>query len=602
MRRIAGVGEFDIVARVDQLIGEADRGHAVGVGDLDSDGNRLAGGRLLGRMVELPHLGGGVGGIDGIGPAGRGAAGPPAPAQVVIQGRVDQFHGIAGFAADDGPGESELVGDLVLGDARGVDESHFLAIAVQQPAVGSQRGSEVLGLELGRALGDDEISPASQHRARGEGVLDAVGELPAGEVNGGGAGVVEFDELDQFDVHVGRVVDLVDDDGADLGPGVIAARGAPQHGAGLPLVGVVPVSRGSGLIPNDEGVAAAGGFGIPGAAIVEPEDGSLVGVWQLQGDSFAGVGERAGVLSSQVDAGPVAVGEVIDGSGHDDVAVGREHHVREGEIDAVREPHAGQVECNGADVLEFDELGVAPLGGLVVYLRHPQAIQEQKVGAGLDVDDGDGGVHRQGEGDVAAVGVGLVDLDGQDVVAADERVGGDGEGAFDGAVADVAAGQGAVGHVPRGHADPEDLRAVEVEDRTVVEDGGDLELGDVRGIGVESEVRAKVVGQLAEGQGGFDGNRQAVGLQGQCALARGPGGIVEARLHPGCARVAGLVVRPGAVHRERVDGGGRGCDHDILEARRGQAEEADVDLAVRQASLRDIGGLRVIQHGIEQIP
>ena len=73
IRLIGSIREFDVVARIDELIVQRNAADAVGISDLRGDQNRCAGDRLLGMMLDLSNLRRIVRGEDGVSRAGSRA-------------------------------------------------------------------------------------------------------------------------------------------------------------------------------------------------------------------------------------------------------------------------------------------------------------------------------------------------------------------------------------------------------------------------------------------------------------------------------------------------------------------------------------------------
>ena len=102
------------------MVGERDAGDALGVGDAGGDADGITGARPFGwraggdlGLVDLADGGRGERGERAVGREGSGGAAAVAPvaAEIVIEGRVDEFDGIVGQVADGGPWEAELVVD-----------------------------------------------------------------------------------------------------------------------------------------------------------------------------------------------------------------------------------------------------------------------------------------------------------------------------------------------------------------------------------------------------------------------------------------------------------------------------------------------------------
>ena len=116
-----------------------------------------------------------------------------------------------------------------------------------------------------------------------------------------------------------------------------------------------------------------------------------------------------------------------------------------------------------------------------------------------------GNIERETEDDVAAVGVGLMHLHRENVVPIDQTAGGNIDGAFVDGVAHRAIGEGGVAHRASGQAETVNLRAIQVEDRAIIDDGLELQPGAVR-IAGEGEVGAKIISRSAQGKRGALGS------------------------------------------------------------------------------------------------
>src|SRR5258705_12852695 len=119
---------------------------------------------------------------------------------MVIHPRVDELNGRAGAigaqrVADGWPGEARAVADLVDRVERGVGQAQAVAaVGKRSGELAEWRGPE-LGLELRAVLRDDEILSRSKRRIVGNRGGDALGELPAGDVD---VDARVVDQLDEF--------------------------------------------------------------------------------------------------------------------------------------------------------------------------------------------------------------------------------------------------------------------------------------------------------------------------------------------------------------------------------------------------------------------
>ena len=138
-------------------------------------------------------------------------------------------------------------------------------------------------------------------------------------------------------------------------------------------------------------------------------------------------------------------------------------------------------------------------------------------------------------------------LDGQDIVAEDEIRGRDAERAFQRRVVHPAAGERGEGHVARRHADAPDLGAIEVNNRPVVDDVAERQLG-LGDVACEVEVRTEIESGLRLVGGECRANRlgqAAACFVGEQSWTAGPARVVVGGRAPGGAQVrAGLVVTP----------------------------------------------------------
>ena len=170
-----------------------------------------------------------------------------------------------------------------------------------------------------------------------------------------------------------------------------------------------------------------------------------------------------------------------------------------------------------------------------------------------------GHLERGIEADVGARRDVLVHLDGDHVVAVDERARGDGEGEQEGLVRAGHGGRGRRRVEDRGdrHVRARDLVAVEVDDRAVVALELELERGDRPDV-AHREDPAEVGGDVVAGGAGrraraavHDGGFAAVAIA-ELGRALRPAAVGEGRRAPGSALVAAVVeVAPGRAQRDQ---------------------------------------------------
>ena len=170
-----------------------------------------------------------------------------------------------------------------------------------------------------------------------------------------------------------------------------------------------------------------------------------------------------------------------------------------------------------------------------------------------------GHLERGIEADVGARRDVLVHLDGDHVVAVDERARGDGEGEQEGLVRAGHGGRGRRRVDDRGdrHVRAHDLVAVEVDDRAVVALELELERGDRPDV-AHREDPAEVGGDVVAGGAGrraraavHDGGFAAVAIA-ELGRALRPAAVGEGRRAPGGALVAAVVeVAPGRAQRDQ---------------------------------------------------
>ena len=112
---------------------------------------------------------------------------------------------------------------------------------------------------------------------------------------------------------------------------------------------------------------------MPRVAVFEAQYRSLQGLGELQEDLFATVAEIAGVFAGDVDSAAVSRAEGSCVADDHDVLARLERRLAEHEVNAPAQTNAGQVQCRFADVLQFDVVEIAPVGGVVHQLGDAQA-------------------------------------------------------------------------------------------------------------------------------------------------------------------------------------------------------------------------------------
>lgn len=161
---------------------------------------------------------------------------------------MNEFHGTPGAARSGGPRETDTVSDFVHLHAGGVAQDKTFAFVTEGADERADGGDVEGGLKRGRIFGEDEETVGGDLRARGKGKVDAAGKTPTGEVDGSGAGVVEFDEFERDRFIFGIVVDFVNDD-------VCPESGYEQAGSSQ--------SDTTAVHANGESISCAGNGGKP---------------------------------------------------------------------------------------------------------------------------------------------------------------------------------------------------------------------------------------------------------------------------------------------------------------------------------------------------
>ena len=125
-------------------------------------------------------------------------------AEGVVEGRMDQFQGIARGIADRRPREAEFVIDAVDLSTGGIQQSDAFTASAESPGPWAEGGGKaVLLAQGGRILCEDEELPRGDGCTRRQDELRAAGESPTGDIHRLGVVIEEFNELDPFLVHVG---------------------------------------------------------------------------------------------------------------------------------------------------------------------------------------------------------------------------------------------------------------------------------------------------------------------------------------------------------------------------------------------------------------
>ena len=106
-----------------------------------------------------------------------------------------------------------VISHLVHHSAQRVLDSHSLAAVGESSAhERPQHAADAIdGFDRGRVVADDDVATRGNGGAHGKSVLDAIAEPPAGEVNGGRAGVIKLDVLLTVIVGAGVILQFVDD-------------------------------------------------------------------------------------------------------------------------------------------------------------------------------------------------------------------------------------------------------------------------------------------------------------------------------------------------------------------------------------------------------
>ena len=388
----------------------------MGLGAGPAEGGGVVEGEGFVHFLALEDHGDAGGGEEDGGAEQGAAAGPDAFGVVGMDGGGDAgavvVHGgdiVVGFGEDD----AVVAGPVAEGAGEGVDVALVVPgggdLVVEGPAVADVPLAGVVdGVVEGVVFGDAEEVGAGV----GEELVDVAEESGAVGV---GAGVGMEDVVDGVPavavdvVFVGEEEDLVADELADFGAGVVGAGGAP---GGVGAVVVVEVDAAEvALVPAVEGPEVEVG----GAVVVVDnvnEDGDAEAVGGAD-EAFEGVGSAVVGFDGEGVAGVVApaeaAGEFVDG--HELDAVDAEFLEAGEEGDGVVEGGGGLDASEGADVeLVEDEFVVGEVEGAVALPVEGGGVVDDGVAAGV-VDLAGAGVAFP-EGAVDDIFVALADAGG----------------------------------------------------------------------------------------------------------------------------------------------------------------------------------------------
>ena len=565
-----------------------------GGNDVDEDAD-VEGVGGLGVVHADLVAGGGTGGDD-VAPDGRIA--------VVAGSGADT--GLAGGAGEVGSLASEGLGPLTIGGAVGGDATGDADLEGELGAAGGVGSGDGVLVEVGADGGcaGDDTGVGVEVETVGQGHVHGVGD--SGGVDGG-------DEGGDGLVHVEGVgVRGVGEVGGSVG-GATAEVGGTEDGTGtdgLLEAGVVLGTVGVGGLAADGGGEGGGGGavggdgrdeeldladlgrGVAAAAVVDANvvalgEGDSVLVVGLRGDEGEGLGldvrgvEGLGDAVEEIVSGAVVVGAFEDPAGGVTLVgvLGVGHGVLGDELAAVVVVGVGGPVAHAGLATEPLAVEVVIEGHVAALvaegeLLHGGGTGHDSVGAGVD----EGGEEAEGVG--GGQGVGVVDLDGDDVVAADDggaELEGNGasagDGGGDGSEGLRRGGDGALGHV---HS--VDLLTVDVDDGAAEDGDGVLE-GGLGGEGGHGEGRSVVLG-------GGDGDAEVGNVAGTPA----GGGVGE--LGPGVVGGGG----DGGGVQELPDGVGGGGDVAGVEG------EGEGRLAGGEAALDHLGAVGEEHAGVGAAP
>ena len=153
---------------------------------------------------------------------------PPAPAQTVVQRRIDQLDGKARQIAHRRPRKAQLIIDRLLHGARSVAQLQMIPLIAQLARPRPQCVAAELRLERRWIRRQHQIPLRGNHRPGGKSKTDPRAESPATEGHAVRVGIVQLDELDLLRVDRRRIMNLIDDHRAD-GPSRRRQGQEPQH-------------------------------------------------------------------------------------------------------------------------------------------------------------------------------------------------------------------------------------------------------------------------------------------------------------------------------------------------------------------------------------
>jgi len=376
-------------------------------------------------------------------------------------------------------------------------------------------------------LGHDEVAAGGDRRVLGERVFDAVGEGPAGQGDGVGAAVVQFDVLVSL-VPRGVVVhDLVDHDVVDQFGGVGRAERAGR-----------------------EAIERIGPVGIPAERRLRVQGLVSQGVQDADGRGRRGVGGRGDVdrLARRIQGEGEAVGRCPLSHGPEPARLQRR---ADGDLvlqkvrAVVAEVDVAQTDRDGAGIVQLDP--VAAVAGVAVGQDFVDDDAGPRVLAGVGLRDGP--PQRDAAEAVGTAGQGrIVDLERQNVLALPEQVHERGQVHRRGRRLRSGPAAGVVGRRrPDDAAGIPDADAVEIEHVPVIVADLGLQLRERRDLrGRERESQPSIDRDVVARHVGQDG-ADVLELVGGVAVAVAVGavepgggrrGVVEADLRPGRGRFA----------------------------------------------------------------
>ena len=155
----------------------------------------------------------------------------PVAAQRVVEGRVDELDRVPRRVPHRGPWESQAVIHPVHLQRRGIAQDQGLAFPRKTAGPRPQGlGHPKFGPQRRRVRRHDHEAPCRHRGARRESILQRSRELPSSQGHLRRPVVVELHELHPLLLHVGRVMDLMDDHGRASAP---CQRGRQEQGKGL---------------------------------------------------------------------------------------------------------------------------------------------------------------------------------------------------------------------------------------------------------------------------------------------------------------------------------------------------------------------------------